>query len=36
MEANGHPDKVAMDKNGANKAAIDVINERRGMPILVR
>ena len=26
MGANGDPDKVAMDKSGANKAAIDAIN----------
>ena len=27
MRANGDPDKVAIDKGGANKAAIDAINE---------
>jgi putative transposase len=33
--ANGDPDKVAMDKSGANKAAIDAINAGRAVPILV-
>ena len=36
MVANGDPDKVAMDKSGANKAAIDAINASRDVPILVR
>jgi transposase-like protein len=36
MEANGDPDKVAMDKSGANKAAIDAINVGRAVPILAR
>ena len=36
MGANGDPDKVAMDKSGANKAAIDAINAARNIPILVR
>jgi putative transposase len=36
MGANGDPEKVAMDKSGANKAAIDAINAGRGVPILVR
>ena len=36
MGANGDPDKVAMDKSGANKAAIDAINVGREVPILVR
>jgi len=36
MGANGDPDKVAMDKSGANKAAIDAINAGRTVPILVR
>ena len=36
MGANGDPDKVAMDKSGANKAAIDAINAGRDIPILVR
>ena len=35
MGANGDPDKVAMDKSGANKAAIDAINAGRDLPILV-
>jgi len=34
--ANGDPDKVAMDKSGANKAAMDTINAVRAVPILVR
>ena len=36
MGANGDPDKVAMDKSGANKAAIDAINAGRDEPIVVR
>ena len=36
MGANGDPDKVAMDKSGANKAAIDAINAGRDVPIVVR
>jgi putative transposase len=36
MGANGDPDKVVMDKSGANKAAIDAINAGRNAPILVR
>ena len=36
MGANGDPGKVAMDKSGANKAAIDAINAGRDVPILVR
>jgi putative transposase len=36
MRANGDPNKVAMDKSGANKAAIDAINAGRDVPILVR
>jgi transposase-like protein len=35
MGANGDPDKVAMDKSGANKAAIDAINAGRDVPIQV-
>jgi len=35
MGENGDPDKVAMDKSGANKAAIDAINADRSVPILV-
>lgn len=34
--ANGIPDKVNMDKSGANKAALDAINARRAMPIKIR
>jgi putative transposase len=34
--ANGDPDKIAMDKSGANKAAIDAINTGRDVPIVVR
>jgi putative transposase len=34
--ANGAPDKVAMDRSGANKAAIDAINAGRDVPIRVR
>jgi putative transposase len=36
MGANGDPDKVVMDKSGANKAAIDAINAGRAVPIVVR
>jgi len=36
MGANGDPDKVAMDKSGANKAVIDAMNAGRDVPILVR
>ena len=36
MQANGVPEKVAMDKSGANKAAIDEINASREIPIAVR
>jgi putative transposase len=36
MEANGDPAKVAMDKSGANEAAIDALNSGRAMPILMR
>ncbi|WP_017879646.1 IS6 family transposase [Janthinobacterium sp. CG3] len=36
MGSNGDPDKVAMDKSGANKAAIDAINAGRDVPIVVR
>jgi len=36
MRENGAPDKVAMDKSGANKAAIDEINAHRTVPIIVR
>ena len=36
MRHNGDPEKVTMDKSGANKAAIDGINDDREMPIEVR
>jgi len=36
MEANGKPDKIARDKSGANKTAIDAINANRDVPIVVR
>lgn len=36
IESNGDPDKVAMDKSGANKAAIDTVNAVRAVPILER
>ena len=35
MGANGDSDKVAMDKSGANNAAIDAINAGRDVQILV-
>ena len=35
MQMNGEPKKIAMDKSGANKAAIDAINAGRGVPIVV-
>ena len=34
MGANGDPDKVAIDKSGANKAAIDATNACRDLPIV--
>src|SRR5471030_1272645 len=36
IRENGVPDKVAMDKSGANKAAIDAVNVDRDVPIVVR
>ena len=36
MGANGEPDKVAVDKNGASKATIDAIDAGRDAPIVVR
>jgi len=36
MKASGVPEKVTLDKSGANKAAIDEINTSCEMPILVR
>ena len=36
MRQNGDPEKVTMDKSGANKAAMDAINKEREVPIEVR
>ncbi len=36
MQANGIPEKVTMDKSGANKAAIDEIKANREIPMVVR
>ena len=36
MDENGAPTKIAMDKSGANKAAIDEINGGKAVPITVR
>ena len=36
MKASGVPEKVTMDKSGANKAAMDEINGRGETPIIVR
>ena len=36
MQANGVPEKVMMDKSGANKAAMDEINGRGETPIIER
>ncbi|HRB46814.1 MAG TPA: IS6 family transposase [Nitrosomonas sp.] len=36
MQANSVPEKVTMDKSGANKAAIDEINANREKPMVVR
>ena len=36
IEANDDPGKVAVDKSGANKAAIDAVNVGRGLPVVVR
>ena len=33
MRPNGEPEKVTMDKSGANKAAMDAINKEREVPI---
>ena len=35
MRTNGDPEKVAMNRSGANKAAIDAINVGRGVPTVV-
>ena len=36
MKASGVPEKVTMDKSGANKAAMDEINTRGETPVIVR
>lgn len=36
MQDNGVPEKITMDKSGANKAAIDEINAGREIPMVVR
>jgi putative transposase len=36
MKTSGVPEKVTMDKSGANTAAMDEINARGEMPIIVR
>jgi putative transposase len=36
MQAIGFPQRVTMDKNGVNKAAIDQINESMEMPMIIR
>jgi len=36
MLLNGLPGKIAMDKSGANKAAIDQIIEDKGLSVIVR
>ena len=36
MKARGIPEKVTMDKSGANKAAMDEINGKGETPIIVR
>lgn len=36
MGANGNPDKIAMNKSGANKAAMDALNAGRDVPVLIR
>jgi putative transposase len=36
MKANGVPEKVTVDKSGANKAAMDEINTRSETPVIVR
>jgi len=36
MQANGVPEKVTIDKSGANKAAIAEINTNREIPMIVR
>ena len=36
MAENGAPEEIAIDKSGANKAAIDEINDGKVIPIIVR
>jgi putative transposase len=36
MQANGIPEKVTMDKSGANKSAIDKANDAMDVSMLVR
>ncbi len=36
MKSNGVPEKVTMDKSGANKAAMDEINARGEISVIVR
>nr|WP_222613835.1 IS6 family transposase [Undibacterium seohonense] len=36
MQDNGIPEKVTMDKSGANKSAIDEINDAMDVPMLIR
>ena len=36
MKASGIPEKVTLDKSGANKAAMDAINTRGETPVIVR
>jgi putative transposase len=36
MKASGVPDKVTLDKSGANKAAMDEINARGEAPVIIR
>lgn len=33
MRGNGFPEKIAMDKSGANKAAIDAVDAGRDVPM---
>ena len=36
MKASGAPEKITMDKSGANKAAMDEINDRGETPVTLR
>jgi len=36
MQPNGVPEKITMDKSGANKAAIDEINANREISMVIR